>query len=252
MYLLGQRFDFPNGLPLLIQTDLPGESIREVVHIIAAETKTLADELYGYGSPPVLPTLVTWIAWDPADALTRDHDLTNTTVFGNLLPATQGQRFSESFVVSTTSPSHSALPSAIARLGPNGTTSAPNWVFRYSLSKSLSAQTSLFVESQPRLTWLPSGTPQNTVVDPDIAKPQPEIALSRRLPEPQDFQFATSLLDATPTDFAFTVDPAAWRPVAFDQTGIPTQWDYDGDQGDTLRFGFEGFGQPQTTATSTM
>ena len=32
--------------------------------------------------------------------------------------------------------------------------------------------------------------------------------------------------------------------MAFDPTGLPTQWDYDGDQGDTLRFGFEGFGQP--------
>ena len=32
--------------------------------------------------------------------------------------------------------------------------------------------------------------------------------------------------------------------MAFDHTGLPTQWDYDGDQGDTIRFGFEGFGQP--------
>jgi hypothetical protein len=244
MYLLGQGFDFTDGTPLLIQTDLPGESIREIVHILASKTQLLSDELYPYGNPPVLPTLVTWIAWDPADALTRDHDLTNTTVFGNLLPATQGQRFSESFVVGTPPPAQSALPSAIARYGPNGSSSAPNWVLRYPLSKTLGAQTTLFVESQPRLTWLPSGSPQNTVVDPDIAKPQPEIALSRRLPEPQSFQFTTSLLDATPIDFAYTVDPAAWRAVAFDPTGAPTQWDYDGDQGDTLRFGFEGFGQP--------
>ena len=244
MYLLGQGFDFPDGTPLLIQTDLPGESIREVVHVIAAGTRLISDELYSYGSPPVLPTLVTWIAWAPAEALTRDHDLTNTTVFGNLLPATQGQRFTESFVVGTAPPAQSALPSAIARFGPNGSGSAPNWVFRYPLSRTLGAQTTLFTESQPRLTWLPPGSPQNTVVDPDIAKPQPEIVLSRRLPEPQPFQFTTSLLDATPIDFAFTVDPAAWRAVAFDPTGLPTQWDYDGDQGDTLRFGFVGFGQP--------
>jgi hypothetical protein len=244
MYLLGQGFDFPDGLPILIQTDLPGESIRQVVHVIASETRTLSDEIYGFGNPPVLPTLVTWIAWAPADALTRDHDLTNTTVFGNLLPATQGQRFSESFVVGTPPPPQAGLPSAIARLGPGGTASAPNWVLRYSLSKTLGAQTTLFIESQPRLTWLPAGSPQDTVVDPDVAKPQPEIALARRLPEPQTFLFETSLLDATPTDFAFTVDPAAWRPVAFDQTGFPTQWDYDSDMGDTLRFGFEGFGEP--------
>jgi hypothetical protein len=243
MYLLGQGFDFPDGLPLLIQTDLPGESIREIVYLIAAKTALLSDEIYPIGGP--LPTLVTWIEWTTPTL--RDHDLTNTVVYGNLLPATQGQRYSESFVVGTAPPAQSALPVAIARLGPNGTAEAPNWVVRYPLSKTQGNQTTLFVESQPRLTWLPPGSAQNTVVDPDIAKPLPEIILSRRLPEPQTFGFTTSLLDATPIDFAYTVDPAAWRVVNTTQAGLPSQsvqWEYDGDQGDTLRFGFEGFGQP--------
>ena len=239
MYLLGQGFNFPDGLPLLLQTDLPGESIREVVYVIASKTRLLTDEIFPIGGPP---TPVTWIQW--TQPTTRDHDLTNTVVFGNLLPATQGHRFSESFVIGTAPPAQSALPSAIARFGPNGTAAEPNWVFRYPLSKTQGNQTSLFVESQPRLTWLPPGSPQNTVVDPDIAKPQPEITLTRRLPEPQPFQFTTSLLDATSIDFAYTVDPAAWRVTGATPAGLPTQWDYDGDQGDTLRFGFEGFGQP--------
>ncbi len=243
MYILGQGFDFPDGLPLLIQTDLPGESIREIVYLIAAKTALLSDEIYPIGGP--LPTLVTWIQWTTPTL--RDHDLTNTVVYGNLLPATQGQRFSESFVVGTAPPAQSALPAAIARLGPNGTAETPNWVIRYPLSKTQGNRTTLFVESQPRLTWLPPGSAQNTVVDPDIAKPLPEISLSRRLPEPETYHFAPSLLDATPVDFAFTVDPAAWRVVNTTQAGLPSQsiqWEYDGDQGDTLRFGFEGFGQP--------
>jgi hypothetical protein len=243
MYLLGQGFDFPDGLPLLIQTDLPGESIREIVYLIASKTALLSDEIYPIGGP--LPTLVTWIEWTTPTL--RDHDLTNTVIYGNLLPATQGQRFSESFVVGTAPPAQSALPAAIARLGPNGTAETPNWIIRYPLSKTQGNQTTLFVESKPRLTWLPPGSAQNTVVDPDIAKPLPEIILSRRLPEPQTFAFTTSLLDATPIDFAYTVDPAAWRVLNTTQFGIPSQsiqWEYDGDQGDTLRFGFEGFGQP--------
>jgi hypothetical protein len=245
MYLLNQSqpFDFPDGLPLLLQTDLPGESIREFVTIIAAKTVLLSDEIYPIGGP--LPTAVTWIQW--TTPTTRDHDLTNTVVYGNLLPATQGQRFSESFVVGTAPPAQSALPAAIARLGPNGSPDTPNWIIRYPLSRTQGNQTSLFVESQPRLTWLPPTSPQNTLIDPDIAKPLPEIVLSRRLPEPQTFQFATSLLDSTPIDFAYTVDPAAWRVVNTTQFGVPSQsiqWEYDGDQGDTLRFGFEGFGQP--------
>jgi hypothetical protein len=243
MYLLGQGFDFPDGLALLLQTDLPGESIREIVSIIASKTLLLSDEIYPIGGP--LPTLVTWIQW--TTPTTRDHDLTNTVVYGNLLPATQGQRFGESFAVGTAPPIQSALPAAIARLGPKGTPDTPNWVLRYPLSKTQGNQTTLFVESQPRLTWLPPSTPQNTPIDPDISKPLPEIILSRRLPEPQSFQFTTSLLDATPIDFAYTVDPAAWRVVNTTQAGLPSQsiqWEYDGDQGDTLRFGFEGFGQP--------
>jgi len=239
MYLLGQGFDFPDNLPLLLQTDLPGESIREIVYVIAAQTRLVTDEIYPIGGPP---TLVTWIGW--TQPTTRDHDLTQTTVYGNLLPATQGQRFSESFIIGDAPPAQSALPAAIARFGPNGTECAPNWVFRYPLSKTQGNQTTLFVESQPRLTWLPPGSAQNTVVDPDIAKPQPEIVLNRRLPEPQPFEFTTSLLDATPVDSAYTVDPAAWRVIATTPAGLPTQWDYDGDQGDTIRFGFEGFGEP--------
>lgn len=242
MYILGQGFDFPDRLPLLLQTDLPGESIREIVYLIAAKTAVLSDEIYPVGGP--LPTPVTWIQWTTPTL--RDHDLNNTVVYGNLLPATQGQRFSESFVVGTAPPAQSALPAAIARFGPNGTAEAPNWIFRYPLSKTQGNQTTLFVESQPRLTWLPPGSAQNTVIDPDIAKPLPEIILTRRLPEPQTFEFTTSLLDATPIDFAYTVDPAAWRRMNTTQAGLPSQypqWEYDGDQGDTLRFGFEGFGQ---------
>jgi hypothetical protein len=238
MYLLGQGFDFPDGLPLLLQTDLPGESIREIVYIIASETRLLTDEIYLIGGSPAL---VTWIAW--TQPTTRDHDLTNTTVYGNLLPATQGQRFSESFAVGTAPPAQSSLPVGIARYGPNGNASAPNWVFRYPLSKTQGTHTTLFAESRPRLTWLPPGSALNTVVDPDIAKPLPEIILGRRLPEPQPFAFATSLLDATPIDFAYTVDPAAWRVTSPVTSDLP-QWDYDGDQGDTIRFGFEGFGAP--------
>ncbi|MGA8087132.1 MAG: hypothetical protein WCA10_07490 [Terracidiphilus sp.] len=243
MYILGQGFDFPDGLPLLIQTDLPGESIREIVYLIAAKTAPLSDEIYPVGGP--LPTLVTWIQW--TNPTQRDHDLTNTIVYGNLLQATQGQRFSESFVVGTAPKAQSALPAAIARFGPDGTADTPNWVFRYPLSKTQGNRTTLFVESQPRLTWLPPGSAQNTVVDPDVAKPLPEIILSRRLPEPQTFEFTTTLLDSTPIDFAYTVDPGAWRLVNTTQAGLPSQsiqWEYDGDQGGTLRFGFEGFGQP--------
>jgi hypothetical protein len=234
MYILNHGYNFEaqilaGTMPLLIQTDLPGESIRQVVSLTSATE--IWDPIYLTSGSP---TAVTLITWGPADALQREHDLTLTHLAGNLLPATQGQRFSESFAIGSAPPGAIAMPVAIARYGPNGTDSSPNWVFRYPLSRS-SATTG-------RLAWLPSANANDSSVDPDLAEPVPEIILNRTLPEPDVFQFATSLLDATSTEAAFTVDPAAWRVVATDNFGTPTQWEYDGDQGDTLRFGDGTFG----------
>jgi hypothetical protein len=235
MWILGDIYDFETHIlkgtlpPLLIQTDLPGESIREVVHLTSA-TK-LSDPIYLTGGSA---TPVTLITWGPADALQREHDLTLTHLAGNLLPATQGQRFTESFAIGTAPAGATAMPLAIARYGPNGTDEEPNWVFRYPLSRSSAAA--------GRLAWLPRVNGGDSPVDPDLAAPVPEIILNRKLPEPDGFEFATSLLDATSTETAFTIDPAAWRVVATDGFGRPTQWEYDGDQGDTVRFGDGTFG----------
>ena len=252
MWVLGHGFKFDSQptLPLLIQTDLPGESIREVVHI--TDAKEILDTVYLTGGAP---TPVTRISWGATDALTRDHDLTSTHLAGNLLPATQGQRFAESFVVGTAPAGLSALPVAVARYGPSGTSAQPNWIFRYPLSKTCGQQTSpllalseLTTGVQPRLTWLvPTANSQaDSLIDPDIVKPLPELIVSRRLPEPASFSFTTSLLEAASTEFGYTVDPGAWRVVNVNsQTGL-SQWEYDGDQGDTLRFGDGNFGmQPQ-------
>lgn len=236
MWILGQGFNFgpqiaAGNCPLLIQTDLPGESIRQIVNLTGATE--LTDPIFPRGGPPTPVTLITWGA---ADALTQDHDLTHTHLAGNLLPATQGQRFSESFAIGTPPPTASAVPVAIARYGPNGTDSQQNWIFRYALSRSNAAQ--------GRLAWLPaSNTSTSTsATDPDVAEPQPEINVNRILPEPEPFEFATSLIDATATESAYTVDPTGWRVVAADGNGNPMQWEYDGDQGDTIRFGDGTFG----------
>ena len=234
MWILNQGFDFQpqidaGNMPLLIQTDLPGESIRKVVHLTSATE--MSDPIYLTGDAP---TPVTQITWDASEALTRDHDLTRTRLAGNLLNATQGQRFNESFAVGEAPVGAMAMPVAIARYGPNGSEANPNWIIRYPLARSNA--------TQGRLTWMPALTAGGSAVDPDVAAPVPEIVVMRTNPEPESFQFATSLLDATEAEAAFTVDPAAWRVVARDNNGAPTQWEYDGDQGDTLRFGDGTFG----------
>ncbi|MGF6414014.1 hypothetical protein [Paraburkholderia sp. MM5482-R1] len=252
MWLQGHGLGFVSpspgqlGTALLIQTDLPGESIREVVHVISSTEAV--DAIF---PTPGSNTPVTRITWAASEALNRDHDLTRTQIGGNLLPATQGQRFGEAFVVGTAPAAAVTLPVAIARRGPNATDVQPNWIIRYPLSNaqpaSMSALASLATLStgaNPRLTWLMpgSGEAAGTVVDPDIVTALPELAVSRRLPEPQPFTFATSLLDASATETSYTVDPAAWRVVAANAQGVACQWEYDGDVGDTLRFGDGTFG----------
>jgi len=224
MWIQGHGYNFlaqPN-LALLIQTDLPGESIREVVHVATAqETQDLVYPTLGQ------PTKVTYITWDAADALVRDHNLTATHLAGNLLPATQGQRFHATFAIGTPPATASSVPSAIARRGRNGTDATPNWIFRYPLS-------------QGRLAWL--APPGEAAFDPSIDVAAPEVQMTETVPTPQPWGFVTSLLDAQGTVLAFTVDSMAWRVVSSGNTGDPVQWEYDGDQGDTLRFGDGVFG----------
>jgi hypothetical protein len=242
MYLYGHGFEFeaainafavatqPLPVQLLIQTDLPGQSLLQVVTLIAATE--LEDPIFL--SKNKKPTKVTLIQWGASDALTDARDLTATTVAGNLLPATQGQRFSENFAIATPPAGAQGMLIAVARYGPNGSDASPNWIFRYPLSSANAANC--------RLAWLPSQLAGDSAVDPDTAEPQPEIILNRVLPEPESFAFSTSLLDATAGEAAYTVDPQAWRIVARDATGTPSHWEYDGDQGDTIRFGNGAFG----------
>jgi len=235
MYLQGHGFGFEqaieNGtMQLLIQTDLPGQSLRQIVTLTAA--LELDDPIFLTTGNKAAP--VTLIEWGAADALTEERDLTVTTVAGNLLPCTQGQRFTESFAIGTPPPGAQGMPVAVARYGPNGSDAAPNWIFRYQLSRS--------GINNGRLAWLPSVQAGSSSVDPDTAEPQPETVLNRVLPEPDSFTFSTSLLDATAEEPAYTVDSQAWNVVERDGSGATIHWEYNGDQSDTIRFGDGVFG----------
>jgi len=217
LWVQGHGFNFTAGQTLLIQTDLPGETIRQIVTLTAPGHEAVDPIFQTNGAP----TPVTHIVWGSGDALTRARDLTRTTLGGNLLPATQGQRFTEVFVTGTPPASAASAMPAIARMGPNGGDSAENFVFRYPLS-------------QASLGWLAGSDP--------TVPPQPEILLQQTIPAPQAWSFATTLLDSLATDTDFTVDPVAWQVVARSPTGQPTQYDIIGDAGSTIRFGNNVFG----------
>jgi hypothetical protein len=218
LWVQNHGFNFTAGQALLIQTDLPGESLRQIVHLTEPGHETFDPIFLTSG----LPTPVTHLVWGSGDALTRARDLTRTLVGGNLLPVTQGQRFTEAFVIGTPPSSLPNAVLAIARMGPNGSESQPNYVFRYPLGQS-------------PLGWLANADPSQP--------PTPEIILQQIMPAAVEWNFATTLLQSLATDLDFTVDPVAWQVVARSDNGCPTQWEIaSGDGGSSIRFGNDVFG----------
>ncbi|WP_287130453.1 hypothetical protein [Candidatus Cyanaurora vandensis] len=214
MWVLGHGYPFYPGQTLLIETaalvaaDPPRREL-----VVLTQTLETVDELFLSPAPdpsdPDQPTPVTQLFW--GTALTLDHDLTQTLVSGNLLPATQGGRR----VLQFTIPPAATNP-AWVRTGANSTPDLP--VAQY-----------LFTLPQSPLVWLDPAAP---------GSPLPEILLSSGQP----WLWRRTLLQAGPQELAFTLDPMVYTPVARFANGTVFQ-DYDSDQGYTLRFGEGSFGQ---------
>jgi hypothetical protein len=75
--------------------------------------------------------------------------------------------------------------------------------------------------------------------------PLPEIELIETPPTDPPFAWTwhRSLLDAEQLESAFTLDRTSFIPVAKNSDGT-TSYEYDGDSGDTIRFGDRDFGSP--------
>lgn len=212
MWVAGHGYGFTVGMALLIDTTAqpPADPpIREIVKIVTVAEQT--DELLG--NP------VTYFTWDPSEALQYDHDLTQTLVAGNLVPAAQGARFTESFAIPATpraaNPPNMSL--AVVRTGPNSTPTSFAPMYLYTLANT-------------PLAWLA----------PDaITSPTPEITLQPASGSP--WPWYVNLLQAELYAVGFTLDRASYVPIATNSDGTIC-YDYDGDSGDTIRFGDENFG----------
>ena len=215
MWLAGHGHELTAEVSLLIRTELPGESLRQVIALVE-----VAEEEDGLFLTAGQPTPVTRIRWRPEDALLRERDQLLTALYGNLLPATQGERRIDTVAIDTLPSATSTMALAIARYGPNGDETRPNWVHRHPLAAA-------------PLAWLADA--------PDDA-PRPEVSVRQTAPGAEPWKWARNLLDADSLAEAYTVEPIAWRPVARDDRGRPTQWDIDGDQGESVRFGDGVFG----------
>jgi len=253
MYVLGHGYAFQPGQQLLIETaaeTTADQPLCQIVQLLAAGDAggswaiEECDELFTRAvepaatkppfltcpiSPPagMAPTAVTRIVWRAEDKLSADRDLTRTTVVGNIVPATQGKTISsEPFIITTGT---LTTPSTIVRGGPRSTLpdGTPGSV----------ATLQLYTLTNAPLAWLSQTSSDGTVLS------VPEILLVQHPSSgvPIVWSWFRDILDAGEFDRAYTVDAARFRPIQRN-SDLTAQYEYDGDAGDTIRFGCNGFG----------
>ncbi len=245
--LNGQPWGFPDNNyllnhPFLLLIETRGASpaeppIREVIRLIKTELK----------DDPLFNVSLTHLIWRSEDALQFDRDLTpdeqgelKTVVVGNLVPATEGRRYTETFAIPRDPETHTptaipGIPQAIAREGryanaqpnshPANPVAAPARIPQY-----------LYTLRVAPLAWLAPD-------DPDLS-PLPEIVLQPQA-SGNPWIWHRRLLDAKPFASAFTLDPARYSRIAriSDGSSFQEHLDYDGGEGETIRFGDGIFGE---------
>jgi hypothetical protein len=227
-YVTGHRLGLYPGQQLLLDTPAASSadpSTREVVTVLA--TEETSDPLLG--DPP--PTRLTRVFLQ--SPTTEDHDLSITQVAGNLVPAVQGQRQSDKFVIPD--PAAPSPGPVVVRVAANWTPQDPLPDYRYCLAAS-------------PLAWLATAAQDTSL------PARPEIVLNEVLTDGDivPWSFEHWLLDAGPADQVFTLTPEQYSPVL--TSNGSTWFDYDGDGGTTIRFGDGTFGTsplPGTGFTAT-
>jgi hypothetical protein len=217
--IYGQGFGLIANQQLLIDTAGPTSAdppVREIVTTGSAATE-LTDPVFNVGLTRV------WLA----APTTTDHDLTRTVYAGNLVPATQGLRTTETFTIPG---AVDGSQTALLRLGANWTPEDPTPDYFYCLGEG-------------PLTWIGGAGD-----DADTAQPAaPEIVLTQ---QDTAWTWLRWLLDADAAAHAFTLTPEQYSPVltasryaaASQTTARHTWFDYDGGNGTTIRFGNGTFG----------
>ena len=220
-YVIGHGLGLYRGQRLLLDSpaaDSADSPVRELVTV--SKTRETLDPLFG--SPPPLPLTQVFLE----APTTENHDLCHTAVAGNIVPAVQGLRHSESFTIPGRTTTRRPPPGpVVVRAGRNRTPQDPLPDYRYCLA------------SGP-LAWLATAGQ-----DEDTSVPvQPEIMLCA-VPAggvKSQWRFERWLLGAAAADQVFTLTPEQYSPVL--TSNDMTWFDYDGDGGTTIRFGDGTFG----------
>lgn len=209
MWVAGQGFGFYRGQQLLIDTaalnpvDPP---IREIVVIKSVEEQT----------DPLFQIQATELFFE--DPVTSNHDLPRTVLAGNLIPATQGRRYIESFAIHQ-APLGAQMSLAFQRTGPN------------------TSQQYLYTLASAPLVWLIQNNPQPAPFPEILVVQQPQ---EQALP-PVNWLWRSTLMEAQEFEESYAIDPMNYRRITKNSDGT-ISYDYLNDDGATIRFGDDVFG----------
>ncbi|HEX8082159.1 MAG TPA: baseplate J/gp47 family protein [Jatrophihabitans sp.] len=237
MWVRGHGFGFPvtdpqlgsTGIALLLDTEAASPAdppTRAVVHLTGAVEEV--DQLYGI--------TLTHLRWDATEALAAEHALERTVLAGNLIPSVEGRRHTETFVIDPEPGSADAGKAAVTRSGPDAGCGDP-------------APTYLHTLVQGRLAWLAGDGSTG-----GGATTRPEVCLIQRPSDagdlPRTWRWRRSLLDAGVFEPAYTIDPVAYRDIRVDRSSGLPWFEYDGDGGNSVRFGDGAFGERPPTGAA--
>jgi hypothetical protein len=231
LFLQGHGLGLTGGQQLLLDSpaaDSADPPLREIVTVLTA-TET-SDPVLGYELTAVTLGAPTTLDHDLYPSPPPPVSAPGTWVAGNLVPATQGVRSTETFTIPD--PTQPPPGPVVVRIGPNWTPQDPIPDYRYCLAAG-------------PVAWYPSGVPDEDTPVPAV----PEMVLLQDNADgtTTPWQFQRWLLDSGASDEVFTVTPEQYSPVLVE--GGDTFYDYDGDGGTTIRFGDGTFGISPATGT---
>jgi hypothetical protein len=171
----------------------------------------------------LLNVQLTHLEWSRDDALKADHDIGRTIIAGNLVPATQGRRAVERFRIPKpvlTAVEIATNRYAAARSAPgDGDTGSDPIQYLYTLG-------------QAPLAWLASSDGESFL---------PEVAVAEGVAPKQSWSWRRRIIDADASELAYTIEAFRLRLIQHNSDGNVSD-DYDGDGGETIRFGDGTFG----------
>lgn len=233
---VGAAFPAPGDPPLLVALhELPADAGVDPRTWVLPVTSGVddIDPIVPDPATGTSPAPITVLTWSPDDAPPFDLSLEDTTVYGNIVPATAGATYRTEFVIGPAGTT--GIPEAIERQGPGGSTE-----FLHSLPDP----------DRLGLVWRPA-LHDAIGAGADPRQSAPELAvLEDRSPDPAvRWAWRPQLVGpqaSTPDDRHVTLDDGTWGAAAtYHRPGAEiVHHDWLRGDGYVLRFGDGEFGAP--------